>query len=195
MRAFVNKVPSPPHPASLCFAGWVPSSPVSRARTKPDRISNRKRRDMDHDPPKTVDWPAIRAAYEAGAETVRIIAALHGVSKGMIDRRRVKEDWPRRSDTGRIAPRPRPPRKPTTSIGRRCGMIMNRAKTPWRKSPCAMAAAGPAFTCKRTWNIGKSAARPIPRPMARAGMPPQRLKAGLAQKLGYFQPGWALLKK
>ena len=62
---------------------------------------------MDNDSPRTIDWLAIRAAYETGDEPVNIIAGLHGVSKDMIDRRRAKEAWPKRSETGRIAPRPR----------------------------------------------------------------------------------------
>jgi hypothetical protein len=65
---------------------------------------------MDNDPPKTIDWLAIRAAYETSDETVGIIAGLHGVSKSMIDRRRVKEAWPKRRDTGHIATRPTPKR-------------------------------------------------------------------------------------
>ena len=141
---------------------------------------------MDHDSPKTIDWLAIRAAYEAGAETVRAIAALHGVSKNMIDRRRVKEAWPKRRDTGRIARRAKAPRKQTTSIGRRCGMNMKPANTPFSKSPGAMAAAGPAFTCKRTWSIGKQRRPAYPKAYGAGGKvtPRQRLKAGLAQKLG-----------
>ena len=61
---------------------------------------------MDNDSTGTIDWLAIRAAYETGDETLRSIAGLHGVSKDMIDRRRAKEAWPKRRDTGRIAPRP-----------------------------------------------------------------------------------------
>ena len=58
---------------------------------------------MDNDSTGTIDWLAIRAAYETGAEPLRAIARLHGVSKDMIDRRRVKEGWPKRRDTGRVA--------------------------------------------------------------------------------------------
>lgn len=43
------------------------------------------------------DWDAVRADYEAGEMAVRAIAAMHGVSIDLINRRRVKETWrPRR---------------------------------------------------------------------------------------------------
>ena len=57
---------------------------------------------MDSNSTRTIDWPAIRAAYETGDERVRNIAAVHGVTASMIDRRRAKEAWPRRSDTGAL---------------------------------------------------------------------------------------------
>jgi hypothetical protein len=63
---------------------------------------------LDSNSRKTIDWLAIRAAYETGDETLRSIAGVHGVSVNMIERRRAKEAWPRRRDTGRIAKRPRP---------------------------------------------------------------------------------------
>jgi transposase-like protein len=66
----------------------------------------RARKKLDSNSPRTIDWLAIRAAYETSDKSVNIIAELHGVSPSMIDRRRVKEAWPKRSDTGRIAPRP-----------------------------------------------------------------------------------------
>ena len=61
---------------------------------------------MDSNSRRIIDWPAIRAAYEAGDELVRNIASLHGVTTSMIDHRRAKEAWPKRTDTGRLAPRP-----------------------------------------------------------------------------------------
>ena len=61
---------------------------------------------MESNSTKTIDWAAIRLAYETGDELVRNIALLHGVTASMIDHRRAKEAWPRRTDTGRIAPRP-----------------------------------------------------------------------------------------
>ena len=61
---------------------------------------------MDSNSPRTIDWLAIRAAYESGVEPLRRIARLHGVSESMIARRRAKEAWPRRRDTGRNAPHP-----------------------------------------------------------------------------------------
>ena len=73
---------------------------------KLDRISSRNWCDMDNDSGRTIDWAAIRAAYETSDEPLRIIAGLHGVSPSMIDRRRAKEGWPKRSDTGRVATRP-----------------------------------------------------------------------------------------
>jgi transposase-like protein len=36
---------------------------------------------------------------------LRVIAGLHGVSQSMIDRRRAKEAWPKRRNTGRVATR------------------------------------------------------------------------------------------
>ena len=61
---------------------------------------------MDSDSRKTIDWAAIRLAYETGDDPVRDIAWLHGVTTSVLDHRRAKEKWPRRMDTGRIAPRP-----------------------------------------------------------------------------------------
>lgn len=43
-------------------------------------------------------WALIRADYEAGIETVKFIAAFHGVADRTIHRRVVMEGWPRRSD-------------------------------------------------------------------------------------------------
>ena len=63
---------------------------------------------MDNESPKTIDWLAIRAAYETGVEPLRHIARLHGVSESVVHRKRTKEAWPRRHETGRIAPRPAP---------------------------------------------------------------------------------------
>ena len=61
---------------------------------------------MDNDSTKSIDWLAIRAAYETSDKPVNIIAGLHGVSKGMIDRRRAREDWSKRRDNRRFATRP-----------------------------------------------------------------------------------------
>ena len=60
---------------------------------------------MDNDSTHTIDWPAIRVAYETSDEPLRIFAARYGVSESMVHRRRVKEGWPRRRDTGRVARR------------------------------------------------------------------------------------------
>ena len=61
---------------------------------------------MDSNSTRIIDWAAIRADYEAGEEVVRNIASSHGITASMIYHRQEKEAWPRRSDTGRIAPRP-----------------------------------------------------------------------------------------
>ena len=52
-------------------------------------------------PLRVIDWAAIRKAYEEGDEPIRMIAAQHGISQGMIHYRVAKEGWPMRRDPQR----------------------------------------------------------------------------------------------
>jgi transposase-like protein len=149
---------------------------------------------LDNNSPKTIDWPAIRAAYETGAETVRIIAELYGVSHSMIDRRRAKEAWPRRSDTGRIAPRPpkvdqvdwpavrhdyESGEYPVSEVARRHGC--SRSRLQQQKDLEHWQARRPAYP--RAYGAGGKVAAL------------QRFKAGLAQKLGILASQLGLAEK
>ena len=156
--------------------------------------SNRKRRDMDNDSPRTIDWLAIRAAYETGDKPMRIIAGMHGVSESMIDRRRVKEAWPRRSDIGRIAPRPpkvdhvdwlavrhdyETGEYPVSEVARRHGCSKSRIQQ--QKELEHWQGRRPAYP--RAYGAGGIVAAP------------QRLKAGLTKKLGILATRLGLAEK
>ena len=147
---------------------------------------------MENDSPKTIDWLAIRAAYETGAETVGIIAGLHGITASMIDRRRVKEAWPKRSDTGRIAPRPpkvdqvdwlavrhdyETGEYSLSEVVRRHGC--SRSRLQQQKELEHWQARRPAY----------------PKAYGAGGMAPQRFKAGLAQKLAILSAQLGLAEK
>jgi hypothetical protein len=56
---------------------------------------------MEIDSRKIIDWAAIRKAYEAGDGPIRLIAARHDISQGMIHYRVAKEGWPMRRDPQR----------------------------------------------------------------------------------------------
>ena len=152
------------------------------------------RKKLDSNSRRTIDWPAIRVAYEAGDELVRDIASAHGVTESMIDRRRAKEAWPRRTDTGRLAPRPP---KVDQVDWLAVQQDYEAGEYSLLKSPGAMAAASPAFSSKRTWGIGGAA--PGISPGLWGGR--HRDRAAPAQVRTHnktwqcLQPGWALLKK
>jgi hypothetical protein len=57
-------------------------------------------------PLRVIDWVAIRKAYEEGDEPLRIIAAQHDISQGMINYRLAKEGWPMRRDRQRAPAEP-----------------------------------------------------------------------------------------
>jgi hypothetical protein len=61
---------------------------------------------MDNDSGRTIDWAAIRAAYEAGIDPLPSIAFQHGVNERTIQRRRQKEGWCTRRDRARAARAP-----------------------------------------------------------------------------------------
>jgi hypothetical protein len=136
---------------------------------------------MDNDSPKPIDWLAIRAAYETGAEPVNIIAGLHGVSKDMIDRRRAKEAWPKRSETGRIAPRPRKVDQ----------FDWQAVRHDYETGEYSLQEVAMRHGCSQSRLYKQKrlehwqARRPgFPKAYGAGGTVPQRFKAGLAQKLG-----------
>ena len=53
-------------------------------------------------PSHSVDWAAIRVAYETSKIPVRMIGAQHGVSADAIDQRRRRQSWPMRRDPNRV---------------------------------------------------------------------------------------------
>ena len=152
---------------------------------------------MDSNSPRTIDWLAIRAAYETRDEPMHSIAALHGVSKSMIDRRRAKEAWPKRRDTGRVATRPGATPKSfrvdwpavrhdyetgeysLQEIARRHGCSQFRLQQ--QKNLEHWQARRPAYP--RAYGAGGTVAAPL------------RLKAGLAKKLARLATRLGLIEK
>jgi hypothetical protein len=57
----------------------------------------------DKAPPRVIDWPAVRVAYETGTEPVRVIADQHGISSSAIDHHMRSEGWHMRRDRARLA--------------------------------------------------------------------------------------------
>lgn len=49
----------------------------------------------------TVDWAAVRRAYEESAETLKQICERFGVTKGQLEHRQKKQRWPSRRSTMR----------------------------------------------------------------------------------------------
>lgn len=56
---------------------------------------------QDKAPARAIDWAAIRLAYEAGDEPMRMIADRHCSSISAIDHRRRRDGWPLRRDRAR----------------------------------------------------------------------------------------------
>lgn len=50
---------------------------------------------------ETVDWAAVRRAYEQSNETLKQICDRFGVTKGQLEHRQKKERWPSRRSTHR----------------------------------------------------------------------------------------------
>ena len=76
---------------------------VLQERTKLDRISCRNWCDMDNDSKRTIDWLAIRKAYENGDKPPSVIARQYGTSISAMARRRGKESWLTRRNRARLA--------------------------------------------------------------------------------------------
>jgi hypothetical protein len=60
-------------------------------------------RDMDNDSKRTIDWAAIRKAYEEGDDPLSVTAVQYGTSISAIALRRRKENWLTRRNRARIA--------------------------------------------------------------------------------------------
>ncbi|HEX7107903.1 MAG TPA: hypothetical protein VF224_01565 [Aestuariivirga sp.] len=150
---------------------------------------------MENDSPRTIDWLAIRAAYETGGKSVNIIAGLHGVSKGMIDRRREKENWPMRRDTGRIAPRP-------AAEPKMDHVDWLAVRHDYETGNYSVAEVAIRHGCSKSrvytqrdlerWQPRRPA---YPKAYGAGGMVAARLKAGLAQKLATISAGLGLDEK
>jgi hypothetical protein len=149
---------------------------------------------LDSNSRRIIDWAAIRAAYEAGDELVRNIASLHGVTTSMIDHRRAKEAWPKRTDTGRIAPRP-----PKVDH-----VDWLAAKHDYEAGEYSLSAVARRHGCgkyrlqQRKELGGWQARRPAyPKAYGAGGIvaEPQRLKAGLTKKLASLQARLGLTEK
>ena len=149
---------------------------------------------MDSNSPRTIDWLAIRAAYETSDEPVRIIAGLHGVSESMIDRRRVKEAWPRRRDTGRVAPRP-----PKADLVDWLAVRHEYETGEYSLEEVAMRHGCSLSRIYKQKDLEHwQARRPAsPRAFGAGGKVTARSgsRPGSPKNLQHLQPGWALLKK
>jgi hypothetical protein len=150
---------------------------------------------LDNNSTRIIDWLAIRAAYETGDETLRSIAGVHGVSVSMIERRRAKEAWPRRRDTGRIAKRPRP---------KASRIDWPAVREDYEKGEFSVAEIARHHGCsegriqqlknEEHWQGRRPA---YPKAYGAGGIvaAPQRLKSGLAKKLASLQARLGLTKK
>jgi hypothetical protein len=152
---------------------------------------------MENNSPKTIDWAAIRAAYEAGDKPLHVIAATHGVSKMMLARRRAKEAWPRRRDTGRVAPHPEAAR-----IRDKVDWLAVRHE--YETGEFSVLEIARRHGCGRSriqqqrelehWQLRRPA---CPGAYGAGGIvaAPQRLKAGLTKKLGRLQARLGLAER
>jgi hypothetical protein len=149
---------------------------------------------LDSNSRETIDWAAIRLAYEAGEEVVRNIASSHGVTVSMINHRLEKEAWPRRTDTGRIAPRP-----PKVDHVDWLAAQRDYEAGEYSLAEVAKRNGCSKFRLQEKKNEGKWIARRPAYPSAYGAggivAEPQRLKAGLSKKLGALAARLGLAEK
>ena len=148
---------------------------------------------MDNESPKTIDWLAIRAAYETGVEPLRHIARLHGVSESVVHRKRTKEAWPRRHETGRIAPRPAPNTNQVDWLAVRHDYETGEFSVSEvaRRNGCSHSGLQRQKELEH-WQARRPA---YPSAYGAGGKVAARLKAGLIQKLAAISAGLGLAEK